>query len=190
MAWHKVPPLSSRFLVSGETALQIDLRAIPAGNLPEIAADAAEALRLRSWRYDRHHTDMTEAKRPSLATAELVLGECVDAVSTAWPRRSAVCEGVAFARALVSEPGNLLHPQAFVEECRALETLGVDVEVLDEAQMLAEGMGALLAVGQGSAQPSRFLVMRWKGGRGGDDAPPLNPIHPLDPTTNRLTTGA
>jgi leucyl aminopeptidase len=43
--------------------------------------------------------------------------------------------------------------------------VGVDVEVLTEAQMKKLGMRALLGVAQGSARPPRLAVMRWNGGK-------------------------
>jgi leucyl aminopeptidase len=40
----------------------------------------------------------------------------------------------------------------------------VQVEVMSEATLKRHGMGALLAVGQGSERPSHVVVMQWKGG--------------------------
>jgi len=45
-----------------------------------------------------------------------------------------------------------------------LSTLGIEVEVLEEKQLSDLGMNALLGVGQGSANPSKVVVMSWKGG--------------------------
>jgi len=45
-----------------------------------------------------------------------------------------------------------------------LESLGVEVEVLNEAELEALGMRTLLAVGMGSDSPSKVVVMQWKGG--------------------------
>jgi leucyl aminopeptidase len=50
-----------------------------------------------------------------------------------------------------------------VERCRPLADLGIKIEVLDESEMRAAGMGALLGVAQGSAKPPRLLVMEWDG---------------------------
>jgi leucyl aminopeptidase len=46
---------------------------------------------------------------------------------------------------------------------RELSRAGVEVEVLDEDQLAALKMNALLAVGQGSERPSRVVVMKWRG---------------------------
>jgi leucyl aminopeptidase len=71
------------------------------------------------------------------------------------------------ARDLVNEPPNVLYPAEFAKRARALTKLGVKVEVLSEAQMKKLGMNTLLAVGQGSAQASQLVVMRWSGAKKG-----------------------
>jgi leucyl aminopeptidase len=52
-----------------------------------------------------------------------------------------------------------------------LRKLNVDVEVLDEKAMEKLGMGALLAVGRGSARESRLVAMRYRGAKSKKGAP-------------------
>jgi leucyl aminopeptidase len=47
--------------------------------------------------------------------------------------------------------------------------LGLEVDILEEQELQRLGMGSLLCVGQGSASPSKIVVMQWNGG--GDEAP-------------------
>jgi leucyl aminopeptidase len=71
---------------------------------------------------------------------------------------------VEFTRELVTEPANVIYPESFV--ARAQERYagtGLELRVLDEAEMAALGMGALLGVAQGSARPPRLLAMVWRG---------------------------
>ena len=84
---------------------------------------------------------------------------------------AAVAEGVFFTRDLVSEPANVLTTTDFADRLKAMEEIGLDVEVLDEDKLAELGMRALLAVGQGSASPSQVVVLRWNGGD--RDAAPL-----------------
>jgi len=66
------------------------------------------------------------------------------------------------ARALANEPGNILPPRVFAERVEAITApVGLDVEVLDEEQMRTLGMGLLLGVAQGSAEPPRMIVIRY-----------------------------
>ena len=84
---------------------------------------------------------------------------------------AAVAEGVFFTRDLVNEPANVLTTTDFADRLKAMEEIGLTVEVLDEDALRDLGMRALLAVGQGSASPSKVVVMRWQGGD--KDAAPL-----------------
>ena len=52
-----------------------------------------------------------------------------------------------------------------------MRKLGVEVEILDVKDMTKLGMGALLAVGQGSARESRLVAMRWRGAKSKKAAP-------------------
>ena len=67
------------------------------------------------------------------------------------------------ARDLVNEPANVLGPAGFAARAKELTKLGVQVEVLGPKALEKLGMGALLAVGQGSAKPSHVAVLQWKG---------------------------
>ncbi|RJE84859.1 leucyl aminopeptidase [Paracoccus onubensis] len=82
---------------------------------------------------------------------------------------AAVAEGVFFTRDLVNEPANVLTTSDFADRLKAMEEIGLTVEVLEEDELSKLGMRALLAVGQGSESPSKVVVMRWNGG--GDEAP-------------------
>jgi leucyl aminopeptidase len=63
----------------------------------------------------------------------------------------------------VAEPGNVLTPQAFAERLRGLSRHGIAVGILERAELARQGLGALLAVGQGSVHPPLMAVLRWKG---------------------------
>ena len=82
---------------------------------------------------------------------------------------AAVAEGVFFTRDLVNEPANVLTTTDFADRLKAMEEIGLTVEVLEEDQLAELGMRALLGVGQGSESPSKVVVMQWNGG--GDEAP-------------------
>ena len=75
----------------------------------------------------------------------------------------AVVDGVFFTRNLVNEPANILNTVEFSNRLQELSTIGIDVEILEEKKLAELGMNALLGVGQGSANPSKVVVMSWKG---------------------------
>ena len=71
-------------------------------------------------------------------------------------------------RDLANEPANRMTPEILAE--RALEVAvkaGLEIEVLDQDRMAELGMGGLLGVAQGSAQPPRLIFMRYQGREGG-----------------------
>src|SRR5262249_37181732 len=80
-----------------------------------------------------------------------------------YEKNAALVDGVHFARDLVSEPPNILYPAEFARRLKALESIGLEVEVLGEAEMKDLGMGALLGVGQGSARDTQLVTLSWKG---------------------------
>ena len=69
------------------------------------------------------------------------------------------------ARDLVNEPANTLGPVEFAAEADKLKKLGVTVDILEEKELKKLGMGALLAVSQGSSRPARVAVMQWNGAK-------------------------
>lgn len=161
--------IAARLLTSGETVAGVDLSGLALRPSAEAVARLATGLKLRSWRYDAYRTKLPEKQKPTLQ--KVVIGGAPEASASAWGRQEAVVAGVAFTRELVTEPANILYPESFVARCRQLEALGIEIEVLGQAEMEAAGMGALLGVSQGSARQPRLLVMRWDGANGASEAP-------------------
>ena len=152
--------LAAKLLISGETRLVVDVSGTGIGG--EDAAKIGFGAAARGWRYDKYRTKLPKKQKPTLE--EVVIVGAGDAGGT-WPHREALLDGLALTRELVTEPANIVYPETFVDRVRAeLEPLGAEIEVLDEKQMEALGMGALLGVGQGSVRPPRLLAIRWNGG--------------------------
>ena len=59
-------------------------------------------------------------------------------------------EGTFYARDLVSEPGNILHPDEYAKRIYTLRKNGLKINIYDEKKLKKLGMHALLGVGQGS----------------------------------------
>ena len=77
----------------------------------------------------------------------------------------AVLDGVFLTRDLVSEPGNILHPDEYAKRITKLRKYGLKVKVYDKIKLKKLGMNALLGVGQGSIKGSYLVTMEWKGGK-------------------------
>ena len=128
----------------------------------EHAARAAFGARLAAYRFDRYLTREKPEKKPSVTKVRVACAN-PDRATAAFAPLSALADAILFARDLVSEPANILYPEEFANRVKRLEELGLEVEILGEAQMAELGMGALLGVGQGSARESQLAVMVWKG---------------------------
>ncbi|MGH8353015.1 MAG: leucyl aminopeptidase [Pseudomonas sp.] len=85
----------------------------------------------------------------------------------------AIAAGMALTRDLGNLPPNLCHPSFLAEEAKTLAKAhkNLKVEVLDEKKLKELGMGAFLAVAQGSEQPPRLVVLNYQGGK--KDAKPF-----------------
>jgi len=76
-----------------------------------------------------------------------------------------ILSGVNFTRDLVSEPGNILHPDEYARRLLPLKKLGVKVTVYDKKKLKKLGCNALLGVGQGSVRGSYLVTMEWNGAK-------------------------
>ena len=126
------------------------------------AADIAFGALLGTYRFDRYRSREKKENKPSLKNLTFMSNDSATA-STLFQSKNQLAEGVFLTRDLVSEPANVITPLTLAERCLDLREVGIEVEILDEGQMRAQGMLALLGVAQGSANPPRLIVLRWSG---------------------------
>ena len=74
-------------------------------------------------------------------------------------------EGTFYARDLVSEPGNILHPDEYAKRLNSLKKDGLKVNIYDKKKLKKLGMNALLGVGMGSIRGSYLVTMEWNGAK-------------------------
>ena len=131
------------------------------------AARVAFGYRLRGYAFDRHKTE--GADKSKLPAVRLLNND--DSKDQFEKDLKFLADGVFFARDMSSEPANIVYPQSFVERARELfrGLDNVSIKVLDEKDMQRLGMGALHAVGKGSARPPRLLIIEYMAG--GEQAP-------------------
>ena len=157
--------LTARYLTSGEAAMAIDFA--DSGLSAEDAVAVLLGAKLRGWRYDIYRTKLTDEQKPSLK--DIVAIGAPDGAEALWAIESAVAEGVAFTRELVTEPANVIYPESFVIRCQErMAGTGLTLRVLDDVAMRELGMGALLGVAQGSDRPARLLAIEWSNGAVGE----------------------
>lgn len=116
--------------------------------------------------FDRFKSQKAEPralKKITLLTAKTTQADTERAATHA----AAIATGMAFTRDLGNLPPNVCHPSYLAEEAKALgkEHKNLKIDILDEKKLKELGMGAFLAVAQGSEQPPRLIVMNYQGGK-------------------------
>jgi leucyl aminopeptidase len=122
---------------------------------------------LGSYRFDRFlSADPTDPPPPGINSLALIgppgLADAADAARVA-------AEAQNRARDLQSLPSNIATPTYLAGRAEEIASAhdSVSVEVLDREQMIAKGMGGLVAVSQGGPEEPRLIVLRYKGGGSG-----------------------
>ncbi|WP_417483638.1 leucyl aminopeptidase [Maricaulis salignorans] len=154
----------AKLLIGGETAVTLRLDGETNG---EGAARAALGARLAAYRFDQYRTKLSDDKKPSLTRVAIAVDD-VAAAKSAWANWGPVADGVDTARELLNQPPNILNPETYAKQIQGMAKLGLEIEILDEAQMLELGMHSLLGVGQASEFESHIAIMRWNGGKPGE----------------------
>ncbi len=138
---------------------------------PEIAAALAAGAVLGSYRFDRYLEKKKgkNARHPEIRSFTLVF----DKLSNAPPLRRAIRDAVALAdsqnlaRDLSNEPANTMTPVALARVASKMSReVGLKCHVMDVAELKRRKMGGILAVGQGSTNPPRMVVMEHNPRRG------------------------
>ena len=128
------------------------------GSIPKMSEDVIKGYLLRRYEF----SDYKKIKNTGMGSVTLMLKRPKDFTKSLSEIKAQV-DGVFFTRNLVNEPANILSTVEFSKRLKKLSDLGVSVEILEEKKLEELGMNALLGVGQGSANPSKVVVMSWKG---------------------------
>lgn len=157
--------LNARKSVSAEVVFAEEAAASLAADVA--AAHLALGALLNTYRFDKYLTREPKDKKPTLKSLQFTVKDAARA-RKAYSHGQKVAEGAFLTRDLVSEVPNVLYPESFAAIIKKeLAPLGIEVKVLGEAEMKKLGMGAILAVGQGSARGPRMVSMEYKGGKKG-----------------------
>ena len=134
--------------------------------VPVIGRDLAWNVRQAAIATDHavyeYTTTRSKAAEVTLASVTLLADA---ALETELQRGIAIAAGVAFAREQGNLPPNICNPIHLAEQAMLLSARydNVTCEALDRPAMEALGMGSLLAVSRGSANPPRLIVLRYTG---------------------------
>ncbi|HVT32787.1 MAG TPA: leucyl aminopeptidase [Rhodanobacteraceae bacterium] len=130
------------------------------------AALAADA---QAYRYTATFKPKEKSKTPQIEALAFAGIAADPATDRALAEAHAIANGVRFARELGNLPPNICNPAYIAAQAKKIADghAGVTLEVLEREDMQKLGMGSLLGVSQGSANPPKLVVLRWNGGRNG-----------------------
>ncbi|MBE7416133.1 MAG: leucyl aminopeptidase [Ideonella sp.] len=141
--------------------------AVGAGHAEALTQAAGDAV------YLYRHTKPSAGPAPKLGRVTLLCARADEAsVAEGTKQGAAIAAGVKLARELANRPGNHCTPSQLAEQAQELaRQMKLKVQVLGRKEIEQLGMGALLAVSQGSEQPPRFIVLGYQGAAA--SAPPV-----------------
>ena len=117
-------------------------------------------IKLRSYEFNKYKT-----KKETRIISINIIGNKNQPSLQNQLKFKALEEGTFYARDLVSEPGNILHPDEYAKRLNSLRRDGLKVTIYDENKLKKLGMHALLGVGMGSIRGSFLITMEWNGAK-------------------------
>ncbi len=121
----------------------------------------------QTYRFDQCKSKPKAPKRP-LKKLTLLVNDRKDlkTAQKAITHGQAMANGINLAKDLGNMPGNICTPTHLAEQARRLgrKSRKLKVKIVEEKQMEALKMGALLSVSRGSRQPAKLIVMEYRGG--------------------------
>jgi len=133
-------------------------------DLGATARAMAEGVCFGSYRYDEFVTESENGRLDSLKV-ELIDSESarIRKLNEGLRRGIIIGQAQSYARTLTNRPGNIINPAALAAEAKKLArgSENLSCMVFDEKQLAAKGMGGVLAVGSGSQNKPRFIVLKY-----------------------------
>jgi len=145
----------------GASDIALDLSAFP-----EYAGPAVEGAILASYKFDGFGKDASKNKRGVLTRLQVIVKEADIATARAAAREAEIVATISNTiRGIGNLPGNLLTPAILAEKAQDLASgRALSVKVWNERHLARDGFGGILAVGKGSANPPRLIVIEYRGG--------------------------
>ena len=117
-------------------------------------------LKLKSYEFKKYKT-----KKETRTISVNIFGKKNIPSSKSRLKFNALETGTFYARDLVSEPGNVLHPDEYAKRLNSLKKDGIKINIYDKKKLKKLGMNALLGVGMGSIRGSYLVTMEWNGAK-------------------------
>ena len=122
-----------------------------------IIGSFAHGLKLKSYVFEKYKT-----KKNNNNISIVITGKNLPSAKDQI-KFKAIEDGTFYTRDLVSEPGNILHPDEYARRLNSLKKYGLKTVIYDEKKLKKLGMNTLLGVGQGSVRGSYLVTIEWNG---------------------------
>ena len=136
--------------------------------MPRSGVSAVEAAQQTVCGFITSQFDIDKYKTKDKQTKSVnSLVVCIDGakpadLKTGISRGQAIGDSMNLTRDLANEPANILPPAEMAKRAAAMaKEVGLKCEILDEAKMTKMGMGSLMSVSYGSAQPAKMIVLKY-----------------------------
>ena len=141
---------------------------------PALISHLVDSMNASTYKFDKYFTD-ERSEAASLNKLNLIIPSVEKSiVENKYNELNAITEGEFLAADLANEPGNVIYPESVVERIyEEFEGLPVTIKILDDHDMMKENMNAALAVGQGSVNKPRMVVIEYDGTNGAQKDWPL-----------------
>ena len=114
-------------------------------------------IKLKSYKFEKYKT-----KKSEINISINIIGKNIPN-SKDQLKFNSIEEGTFYTRDLVSEPGNVLHPDEYAKRIKSLSKYGLKIKIYNDKELKKLGMNTLLGVGQGSIRGSYLVTMEWNG---------------------------
>ena len=134
-----------------------------------VAQAIAEGALLGLYRFDAYKGKEDRGRVDEIDSLTLLCTDrgAIRALKDGIGRGEILAKATNLARDLINEPANVLTPAELAARARGVaRRYGLSAEVLNQRAMRRLGMGALLGVAQGSANPPQLIILRHRGGKG------------------------
>ena len=125
---------------------------------PNFQPEPGEGLLLGGFTFEKYKSGTKKS------TCNAVCWERQQTLRSDVERAVIISEAVNLSREWAHEPPNVINPVSLAERVKKLAVeAGLKYQVLDDKQLEKMGAGAIVAVGKGSATPSRLIVLEYPG---------------------------
>lgn len=166
----EIAPLLHRFKIQSLAVTTVSKLPRNAHSAEEAITALTEGLFMSLYQFKEYKKPDPEAGVAKISNLHFILNRASDRakVLRGALRGRILAEATNYARDLANHPGNMMTPQTLAEKATTLaKTHKLHCKILEKSELVKLGMGAFLAVNQGSSLPPKFIILEYRGTKPG-----------------------